>query len=208
MCPLLCSGKGDYTNGECLCKPGWKGKECNIRYEECEVPDCSGHGHCQDGKCDCMKGYKGEFCQDQDCPDPLCSGHGYCISGVCVCKKGWLGAECGQLDPAEAQCVPGCGGHGSLDPVTHQCHCDHGWSGNDCSVQHCALECGLHGHCEDMRSEHDNIWLSVVNNLCMFIDVYVMLDGQVDNVRTENVIQGKVVKYSYVCSNHYTYAYT
>ena len=39
----------------------------------------------------------------------------------------------------------------------------------------------------------------------MFIDVYVMLDGQVDNVRTENVIQGKVVKYSYVSSNHYTY---
>ena len=33
VCPLLCSGQGDYINGECLCKPGWKGKECNIRYE-------------------------------------------------------------------------------------------------------------------------------------------------------------------------------
>ena len=64
VCPLLCSGQGDYINGECLCKPGWKGKECNIRYEECEVPDCSGHGHCEDGKCICMKGYKGEFCNE------------------------------------------------------------------------------------------------------------------------------------------------
>ena len=40
VCPLLCSGKGLYKNGECSCKPGWKGKECSIRYEECEVsPD-------------------------------------------------------------------------------------------------------------------------------------------------------------------------
>ncbi len=36
-CPLLCSGRGEYKNGECACKPGWKGKECSIRYEECEV---------------------------------------------------------------------------------------------------------------------------------------------------------------------------
>ena len=43
------------AGSECVCKPGWKGKECNIRYEECEVPDCSGHGHCEDGKCVCMK---------------------------------------------------------------------------------------------------------------------------------------------------------
>ena len=81
MCPVLCSGQGDYSGGECVCRPGWKGKECNVRwvsrghavsrvtrsrvtchvsrvtcrYEECEVPDCSGHGHCEDGKCVCMK---------------------------------------------------------------------------------------------------------------------------------------------------------
>jgi hypothetical protein len=36
-CPWLCSGRGEYKNGECACKPGWKGKECSIRYEECEV---------------------------------------------------------------------------------------------------------------------------------------------------------------------------
>ena len=33
VCPLLCSGQGDYINGECVCKPGWKGKECNIRFQ-------------------------------------------------------------------------------------------------------------------------------------------------------------------------------
>ena len=37
VCPVLCSGRGEYKNGECKCQPGWKGKECHIRYEECEV---------------------------------------------------------------------------------------------------------------------------------------------------------------------------
>ena len=37
VCPVLCSGQGEYVNGECKCRPGWKGKECHIRYEDCEV---------------------------------------------------------------------------------------------------------------------------------------------------------------------------
>ena len=32
MCPVLCSGQGDYSGGECVCRPGWKGKECNVRW--------------------------------------------------------------------------------------------------------------------------------------------------------------------------------
>ena len=47
-CPLLCGGHGDYKNGECECHPGWKGKECSLRHDECEVADCS-------GKCFCLK---------------------------------------------------------------------------------------------------------------------------------------------------------
>ena len=62
-CPLLCGGHGDYVNGECDCQPGWKGKECSLRHDECEISDCSGHGHCQEGRCVCMKGFTGEFCQ-------------------------------------------------------------------------------------------------------------------------------------------------
>ena len=64
ICPVLCSGRGEYLNGECQCNPGWKGKECNLRHDECEVPDCNGHGKCVNGKCSCMRGYKGEFCQE------------------------------------------------------------------------------------------------------------------------------------------------
>ena len=63
VCPLLCNGHGDYVNGECVCQPGWKGKECNLRYEECEVTDCNGHGHCVEGTCQCIKGFAGDFCE-------------------------------------------------------------------------------------------------------------------------------------------------
>ena len=63
-CPLLCGGHGDYVNGECECHPGWKGRECSLRHDECEVSDCSGRGHCQDGKCICMQGFAGEFCEN------------------------------------------------------------------------------------------------------------------------------------------------
>ena len=38
----MCGGHGDYKNGECECHPGWKGKECSLRHDECEVADCSG----------------------------------------------------------------------------------------------------------------------------------------------------------------------
>lgn len=64
MCPVLCSGHGEYRDGECVCRPGWKGRECSIRHDECEVPDCNSHGHCVDGHCRCAKGYKGEFCEE------------------------------------------------------------------------------------------------------------------------------------------------
>lgn len=62
MCPVLCSGRGDYVNGRCQCNPGWKGRECSLKHDECEVPDCNGHGKCSGGKCVCGRGFKGEFC--------------------------------------------------------------------------------------------------------------------------------------------------
>jgi hypothetical protein len=64
VCPVLCSQRGEYINGECQCNPGWKGKECNLRHDECEVPDCNGHGYCTNGKCICALGFKGKFCSE------------------------------------------------------------------------------------------------------------------------------------------------
>ena len=66
VCPLLCSGNGEYRDGECHCKPEWKGRECSLRHDQCEVPDCNGHGRCREGTCRCAQGYKGEFCQQRE----------------------------------------------------------------------------------------------------------------------------------------------
>ena len=63
-CPVLCGGNGDYSKGACVCHPGWKGPECNLRHDECEVPDCGGHGQCRDGECQCIRGYKGKYCEE------------------------------------------------------------------------------------------------------------------------------------------------
>lgn len=42
----------------------WKGKDCSLRHDECEVADCNGHGHCVSGKCQCIRGYKGAMCEE------------------------------------------------------------------------------------------------------------------------------------------------
>ncbi len=63
MCPLLCNSHGEYRDGKCECHPGWKGRECALRHEECEVSDCNGRGRCQRGECVCATGFKGEFCE-------------------------------------------------------------------------------------------------------------------------------------------------
>lgn len=159
VCPVLCSQRGEYINGECQCNPGWKGKECSLRHDECEVPDCNGHGHCVNGKCACVGGYKGKFCEEGkkeeerkkkidiqdamiitgmiyflvDCPHPTCSGHGFCLEGTCLCKKGWKGTDCATMDNEALQCLPDCSGHGTFDLETQTCTCEAKWSGDDCS---------------------------------------------------------------------------
>ena len=64
MCPVLCSGNGDYEDGVCRCFPGWKGIECQLRSNECEVADCNGHGKCVNGLCVCARGFTGKHCKE------------------------------------------------------------------------------------------------------------------------------------------------
>ena len=64
MCPVLCSGNGDYEDGVCRCFPGWKGIECQLRSNECEIADCNGHGKCVNGVCNCARGFTGKHCKE------------------------------------------------------------------------------------------------------------------------------------------------
>ncbi len=63
MCPVLCGGHGRYLQGSCRCETGWKGPECNVRSNECEIVDCNGHGKCVAGNCQCLSGFRGTNCE-------------------------------------------------------------------------------------------------------------------------------------------------
>ena len=85
VCPLLCSGQGDYINGECVCKPGWKGKECNIRYcQDSHDGDEVEDGDDDDDEVEDEDFYSSMF-RYEECEVPDCSGHGHCqVSSIII----------------------------------------------------------------------------------------------------------------------------
>uniref|UniRef100_A0A4W6E928 Teneurin transmembrane protein 3 n=1 Tax=Lates calcarifer TaxID=8187 RepID=A0A4W6E928_LATCA len=133
-CPVLCSGNGQYSRGRCQCYSGWKGTECDVPANQCIDIHCGGHGICIMGACICNTGYKGDNCEEVDCIDPSCSAHGVCIHGECHCQPGWGGAN-------------QCSGHGTYIAETSTCTCDQNWTGPDCSLEVCEVDCGSHGVC-------------------------------------------------------------
>ena len=144
-CPFLCSGRGQYVKGSCTCNEGWKGRECNIRSDQCDSPDCSNHGSCIDGRCQCVPGFTGSNCDQEQCP-LLCSGRGQYSEGSCVCSSGWKGKEC---ELRKDQCDPvDCNRHGSC--VEGDCVCKPGWKGPACdlSTSLCDVsDCNGRGSC-------------------------------------------------------------
>uniref|UniRef100_A0A672I6I5 Teneurin transmembrane protein 3 n=1 Tax=Salarias fasciatus TaxID=181472 RepID=A0A672I6I5_SALFA len=143
-CPVLCSGNGQYSRGRCQCYSGWKGTECDVPANQCIDIHCGGHGICIMGACICNTGYKGDNCEEVDCIDPSCSAHGVCIHGECHCQPGWGGASC---EIAKAMCPDQCSGHGTYSAETGLCACDQNWTGPDCSLEVCEVDCGSHGVC-------------------------------------------------------------
>ncbi|XP_034043467.1 teneurin-3 isoform X3 [Thalassophryne amazonica] len=143
-CPVLCSGNGQYSRGRCQCHSGWKGTECDVPANQCIDIHCGGHGICIMGACICNTGYKGDNCEEVDCIDPSCSSHGVCIHGECHCQPGWGGASC---EVAKAMCPDQCSGHGMYNAETSTCACNQNWTGPDCSLEVCAVDCGSHGIC-------------------------------------------------------------
>jgi hypothetical protein len=133
VCPVLCSGHGQYGGGLCHCEEGWKGAECDIPESDCRVADCSGHGQCVRGSCHCKPGWKGETCDEPDCEDPTCSEHGACVHGQCYCKAGWKGPRCDVIDEQVHKCLPTCSDHGVYDLEAAKCICNRHWTGPDCS---------------------------------------------------------------------------
>uniref|UniRef100_A0A674A1T8 Teneurin transmembrane protein 3 n=1 Tax=Salmo trutta TaxID=8032 RepID=A0A674A1T8_SALTR len=143
-CPILCSGNGQYARGRCQCYSGWKGTECDVPATQCVDPQCGGHGICVMGNCVCNAGHKGSNCHQVDCLDPTCSGHGSCHHGECHCNPGWGGMGCAIL---KSTCPEQCSSHGTFHTETGTCICEANWTGTDCTVEVCTVDCGPHGAC-------------------------------------------------------------
>uniref|UniRef100_A0A3B5M046 Uncharacterized protein n=1 Tax=Xiphophorus couchianus TaxID=32473 RepID=A0A3B5M046_9TELE len=158
-CPVLCSGNGHYSRGRCQCYSGWKGTECDVPSNQCIDINCGGHGICMMGACICNTGYKGDNCDEVDCIDPSCSAHGVCIHGECHCQPGWGGASC---EIAKALCPDQCSGHGTYNAETSTCACDQNWTGSDCSLEVCEVDCGNHGMCYGGMCRCEEGWTGTV----------------------------------------------
>ncbi|XP_019735305.1 teneurin-3 isoform X1 [Hippocampus comes] len=158
-CPVLCSGNGQYSRGRCQCYSGWKGTECDVPYNQCIDIHCGGHGICIMGACICNTGYQGDNCEEVDCIDPSCSAHGVCIHGECHCQPGWGGASC---EIAKAMCPDQCSGHGTYNTETNTCTCDQNWTGPDCSLELCEVDCGSHGICYGGLCRCEEGWTGTV----------------------------------------------
>ncbi|XP_048837963.1 teneurin-4 isoform X3 [Brienomyrus brachyistius] len=154
-CPVLCSGNGQYLKGRCVCHSGWKSAECDVPTSQCIDLSCSHHGTCIAGTCICNPGYKGENCEQVDCLDPTCSGRGVCVRGQCHCLAGWGGPGC---ESARTSCLDQCSGHGTFLPDTGTCSCHPHWTGQDCSTEICAADCGGHGVCVSGACRCDDGW--------------------------------------------------
>uniref|UniRef100_H2Z5F0 EGF-like domain-containing protein n=1 Tax=Ciona savignyi TaxID=51511 RepID=H2Z5F0_CIOSA len=134
-----CNGRGtcDFESGCCLCDEGYVGMRCE---HSCHVAtDCNGHGKCNlFGQC------------EWSCYQNTTTGLGSCM---CTDTDRWTGRVCN-----EARC-PGssisgsflqyCSGRGLCNKALHQCYCEPGWLGGDCSVIDCPgdPDCSSHGSC-------------------------------------------------------------
>ncbi|KAI8737995.1 multiple epidermal growth factor domains protein 6, partial [Biomphalaria glabrata] len=172
----------NHTNGQCNCKPGWEGVNCDQDINECSNTNyCSGSFvQCINlngsAECRCTTGYEkpnsAGTCQDvNECLNPLlntCGGSTDCVntdgSYKCVCANGYHEVS-GVCTPCNAtsfgvNCSQTCTciEANTLDcnDKTGVCTCLPGWNGSKCDldIDECLLNAN---YCTDPNSSCLNL---------------------------------------------------
>ncbi|XP_046863729.1 neurogenic locus notch homolog protein 1-like isoform X2 [Xenia sp. Carnegie-2017] len=124
---------------QCLCKPGYRGKNCGI-YNACHTKPCINGGVCKrKGKlysCKCKPGYFGKNCQSYNaCHTKPCINGGVCQRKGklynCKCRPGYFGKNCQSYNACHTKpCINGgvCQRKGKL----YNCKCRPGYFGKNC----------------------------------------------------------------------------
>uniref|UniRef100_A0A2C9JEB6 Uncharacterized protein n=1 Tax=Biomphalaria glabrata TaxID=6526 RepID=A0A2C9JEB6_BIOGL len=167
----------NHTNGQCNCKPGWEGVNCDQ-----DINECSNSSYCSgsfvqcinlngSAECRCTTGYEkpnsAGTCQDvNECVNPLlntCGGSTDCVntdgSYKCVCANGYYEVS-GVCTPCNAtsfgvNCSQTCTciEANTLDcnDKTGVCTCLPGWNGSICDldIDECLLNAN---YCTDPNS--------------------------------------------------------
>ena len=132
---------GAYT---CMCPPGFRGTNCEIRNHTCATDPCNNGGTCLDtgnGRfvCQCPTGFSGSYCHisGKSCSDRPCLNGGTCVStGVgfkCHCRNGFEGETC-QTESNECESSPCLNGGSCVDEESgFRCVCPVGYSGRRCA---------------------------------------------------------------------------
>uniref|UniRef100_A0A2C9JE73 protein disulfide-isomerase n=1 Tax=Biomphalaria glabrata TaxID=6526 RepID=A0A2C9JE73_BIOGL len=149
-----------HTTGQCNCKPGWEGVNCDQ-----DINECSNSSYCSgsfvqcinlngSAECRCLSGYErptnSSTCQDiNECENSLlnnCLTPSVCNntwgSYECVCMKGFhnVSGQCSACDSLHygTNCAMDCQCHVNntldCDDINGTCTCRHGWTGQKCDL--------------------------------------------------------------------------
>merc|ERR550539_1324756 len=138
---------------ECVCAPGYYGKNCDAVIDACYGIPCTKGATCkvlEAGRftCECPSGYDGIRCEVNvdDCIGNTCKNNATCIDLVgsyeCSCSRGFTGGQCetkiafctGKTSDGEGD-GPCQNGGVCMDHFTHYtCKCKAGFTGENCTM--------------------------------------------------------------------------
>ncbi|XP_078349853.1 uncharacterized protein LOC144634690 [Oculina patagonica] len=148
---------------QCICQPGFNGKNCYDNIDDCRSNPCQHGGKCKDEvssyRCECVVGFNGTLCEHNidDCVSHTCNNYSLCQDGInnytCVCKPGFEGEDCSNNtnDCKNDSCVANAT---CIDGVNNfTCQCPPGYYGEFChlEIDECQSNpCQNNGTCIDL----------------------------------------------------------